>query len=104
MNIAIKTGILNIDGDIKNKLIKREPLSEQESNIIREKGIEAYKSMEKDGVDTYLLDDLLWASSRTFCQNIEPDCINCPFNNKCLSNKIDSELKKSFPIVYTNAF
>ena len=105
MNIAVKTGLLDInDNDIKNKLVKREPLTEQESNMIREKGIEAYKSMKKDGIDTYLLDDLLWATSRMVCQNIDPDCLNCPFNTICLSNNINSDLKKSFPIVYTNAF
>lgn len=106
MNLAIKTGIIKVNNkDVCLKLIERKPLSDEESNSIRESALEAFSIYKKEGIHPYNLDDIFWNYSRTYCQNPSPDCLNCPLNSGCASYlDNDLEMMRSFPVVYTNAF
>jgi hypothetical protein len=106
MNISIKAGLIKInDAKLLAKLINREPLTPKENHLIRINSIAAYDRLEnKFNVNPYHLDDVVWAESRGHCQSTAPTCGECVFDGACAESRNKTDLSRSFPVVYTNAF
>ncbi|MCE4624802.1 MAG: hypothetical protein F7C35_02925 [Desulfurococcales archaeon] len=73
--IAVRTGIVRVDGELLEKIAAGIPFTPEEDVIVRYAARIAYKvASAAGGVDPFVMDDLLWQFGRKCCTRDAPTC------------------------------
>lgn len=88
--IALRLGIMELHGELKEKVARGAEVSDDEDIMIRHAVKQAYKLISRAAnTRPYILDDYLWAHGRKTCIHGKPKCNVCPLRKACKAHKIN---------------
>ncbi|MEM0027779.1 MAG: iron-sulfur cluster loop [Ignisphaera sp.] len=89
--IALRTGVVELEDSLSEKVVRGSPISHDEDVLIRLAVREAYKMLSRlSGVDPLLIDDFMWYFGRSVCRYDEPKCGVCSFKSFCRAYEMGS--------------
>ncbi len=86
--IALRLGIVQLHGELKQKVARGAEVSDEEDIRIRQAVKQAYKLIARAAnTRPYILDDYLWTHGRKTCTHGKPKCHKCPLRKACKAHK-----------------